>query len=460
MNFKLRLALPFTLFVAILLTISSFVIYLLYNNYRESSFLAQVKAEGHLFNDELSRLKKQGDSSSPLLAGLMHTGRVSDERIIILNPAGKIITKLPDTLHFIISPDIFEKIKKQKEYYWTSDNDYQNAGFVLENSQDVLVAAGFDKAGFKKLSNLRLILFFGLIGGVFITALVSFFLVRQVLMPLTKLSAQIKRTTFQNLTQRIAVTDARNEINDIARNFNSMLERLSRAFEFQKSFVYHASHELRTPLATMLSQTESALNQNLSEAAYKKLLVSLKEDQQELIELTNSLLMVSQFDQAEPIQNWPRLRIDEVLYETISICKRMFPGLVVNMSFGTMPETDDDFVIEGNEALLKSAFSNIIKNANLYSIDQKVDITLESYGDTILVHFDNKGTQLPADEKENIMTPFFRGGNALKTKGYGLGLSIVHRFITLHKGTITYTPVSNDINRFTITMNKAKPRVG
>ena len=53
------------------------------------------------------------------------------------------------------------------------------------------------------------------------------------------------------------------------------------------------------------------------------------------------------------------------------------------------------------------------------------------------------------------MTPFFRGGNAAKTKGYGLGLAIVQRFISIHKGTVTYTPIANDVNRFTITLNKA-----
>ncbi|MDE3254132.1 MAG: sensor histidine kinase, partial [Bacteroidota bacterium] len=146
--------------------------------------------------------------------------------------------------------------------------------------------------------------------------------------------------------------------------------------------------------------------------------------------------------------------------EAIGISKRMFPELTVNMSFGTLPENDDDFLIRGNESLLKSVFINLIKNAFLYSINQKVEITLESDGQTIFVHFDNAGTQLTADEKENILTPFFRGGNAVKTKGYGLGLAIVFRFITIHKGTITYTPIANDVNRFSITLNKAvTPRV-
>ena len=120
-----------------------------------------------------------------------------------------------------------------------------------------------------------------------------------------------------------------------------------------------------------------------------------------------------------------------------------------------MPENDADFIILGNETLLKSAFFNLIKNAFLYSVDHVVLITVESQGNSVLVHFDNKGMQLPADEKENIMQPFFRGSNALRTKGYGLGLSIVHRFITIHNGSVIYTPISNDINRFTVAFENA-----
>lgn len=455
MNLKLRFALLFTFLVALILAISSLTIYLLYYSYRESEFFERVKTEGLQFHNVSSLLANPGDLPSKMFTSILHNNTVYDERIVSLDSLGNLVSKVPDTLHFFISRPVLDRIREKKTYFWYSENNYQNVGLLLNEGKKILITSGVDKSGLKKLSNLRVILFLVFIGGMLVTAFLSFFFVRQVFMPLTRLSMQMNKTTFQNLGHRIEITNDKSEVNDIARNFNNMLERLGRAFEFQKSFTYHASHELRTPLATMLSQTELALGKELTVEGYKKVLLSLKEDQHELIELTNSLLTISQFDQADQLYSWPLLRIDEVLYESISISKRMFPELAVNMSFGTLPENDDDFVIRGNESLLKSVFTNLIKNAFLYSINQKVDITLESDGQTIFVHFDNEGTQLTADEKENILTPFFRGGNAAKTKGYGLGLAIVFRFITIHKGTITYTPIANDVNRFTITLNKA-----
>ncbi|MGG2305127.1 HAMP domain-containing protein, partial [Salmonella enterica] len=68
----------------------------------------------------------------------------------------------------------------------------------------------------------------------------------EALKPLVRLSLQMKRTTEQNLSERIDVPSSRDEISQIAKNFNAMLERLRKAFFFQKNFVQHASHELRT----------------------------------------------------------------------------------------------------------------------------------------------------------------------------------------------------------------------
>ncbi len=460
MNLKLRFALLFTLFVAVILIISSGTIYFLYYSYRESEFFERVKNEGLEFHNTIKNRALLRDPDSALYSHLRHNSTVYDERVVIMDLNGRVLHRLPDTLQFRVDPAILEKIKKHEEYLWHDERRYQYVGSLLKGTREVLVSAGYDSPGFEKLYNLRIILIAVLVGALLVTAFVSFVFVREAFMPLKRLSMQMKHTSFPNLSQRLPVGNSRDEISDIARNFNGMLERLNGAFDFQKSFVYHASHELRTPLATMLSETESALGKKLSVEEYNRVLISLKEEQQELIELTNSLLVISQSEEMGYIQGWPMVRIDEVLYDAVSHAKKMFPALAVDMVFGAMPENAEDLLVRANESLLKSVFVNLVKNAFMYSIDQKVKITLEAAGETILIHFDNTGTQLPADEKENIMSPFFRGGNALKTKGYGLGLAIVHRFITLHKGTVTYMPISNDVNRFTITINKAPASQG
>jgi signal transduction histidine kinase len=457
MSLKLRFALLFSFFVTIILLISFATIYFLYFNYRESEFFERLEREGLAFHHFMKDEDGLHQHSLQAFNNILHYSTIYDERVILLDTDGKVLQRIPDTAHIRVDQGQLANIRQKQIFYWYGNGGYQYIGLVLPNNTGILLAGGYDQVGMKKLVTLRTILLLVLVGALFFTAFMSFIFVREAFHPLKRLSEQMQQTTMQDLgNRRLAVGRAKDEINDIARNYNAMLERLSANFDFQKSFVFHASHEFRTPLATMLSETESALSKEMSPAEYKKVLLSLKEEQQDLIELTNSLLLISQSEDMGYTRNWPMLRIDEVLYDTISQARKMFRELKVDMEFLTLPESPDDFIVQGNEILLRSMFLNLIKNAYMYSIDKQVKILLESAGDTILVHFDNTGMQLPADEKENILLPFFRGGNALRTKGYGLGLAIVARFISIHKGTITYTPIANNSNRFTITLSRAK----
>lgn len=287
------------------------------------------------------------------------------------------------------------------------------------------------------------------IAGLLFTLIFSFFVVRQIFKPLSKLGEQIKRTTELNLFERVSIDKKNHEVNQIARNFNAMLERLHQAFESEKSFVHHASHELRTPLASMLAQTESALRKDLSKEEYKKLLESLKEDQSGLIDLTNSLLLLSQYEKIQSSDKWPLTRVDEVLYDTISNAKKMLQGVDIDLEFANIPDDENGLMIKGNEALLKVAFNNLIKNAWQYSTDKKIIVTIDATAEFINVHFDNRGNILTDSEIEKLKVPFFRGSNSKDIKGFGLGLSIVDRIVMLHHGNFKYSLADKNTNRFT-----------
>lgn len=459
MNLKLRFALLFTGFVAIILFLSCITIYVLFSSSRQEDYYQHVSKEGIEVHNVFMDVRKENPEVAYKLAKEVHDKSLYNERLLIVDSTGRDIFRFPDS---ISSASLFislEELEKRKAYRYEDSDSYQGVAIFMPKTRSYIYVSGFDLQGFQKLRNLKIILITVFFGALLISSVISFVFVKEAVRPLKELGLQMQKTTVQNLVERVKETSAKDEINEIARNFNGMLERLSKAFEFQKSFVYHASHELRTPLATMLSETEAALNKEPDAENFRKVLLSLKEEQQEMIELTNSLLLISQFEHISYGEDWRLLRIDEVLYETVSISKKLFPDMMVNIDFAQLPERDDDFTIMGNESLLKSAFSNLVKNAYSYSVDQKVSIIIDSEGESILVHVDNKGMQLLSEEKESMMVPFFRGGNALRTKGYGLGLSIVYRIISIHKGTVTYTPVSNDSNRFTVMLYKASAAV-
>lgn len=450
MNLKVRVAIFFTFFVALILLISTSTIYFLYQNFRQDDFYMRLKSHCiAILND----YQEQKDNSTILNIKKSSVRTLYNEQVLLINLTEKILYQETDTIKFDINSVDFKKIKSQKEYRFEHDKS-ECLGIYNEELGIYIIGSAIDRTGFRKLQNLSFILLIVLAGGILITVFFSFFVVQQAFRPLSRLNLQIQQTTVTNMTTKVDEGTGKDEIQQIAKNFNAMLDRLIVSFENQKSFVQHASHELRTPLTTMLAQTESALNQTLSSEEYKKVLISLQEEQTELIELTNSLLILSQYEQIDNSIPLPSLRLDELLYESMEECQRLYNNISLSIEFENEPSDERELVILGNDVLIKSAFRNLIKNAYLYSPDKRVSIFIKTSNNDVCITFINKGTIIKEAEIEKMFIPFFRGENARDVKGYGLGMSIIKRVVEIHNGNLVYTPIDMDINKFAIYFTK------
>ena len=83
-------------------------------------------------------------------------------------------------------------------------------------------------------------------------------------------------------------------------------------------------------------------------------------------------------------------------------------------------------------------------------------INIDAQASGMCINFENTGKQLSDDEMQRLFIPFFRGENSVHKKGFGLGLSIVQRIVSLHKGTVRYTAVNERVNRFSLIFPKEK----
>lgn len=453
MRVRIRFVLTLTLVVSAILATSFFIIYTLYAQNRKSDFDNRLWA--HAYNAYRNQFKIV-DTNQTVLSKLSYylPGSPTELNSVIIDSAYHIVASQPKKLVYKVDTATLVTIKEAKEFYFSKDT-LQNVGlyFNQPGNEHYVIATGYDKYGLNRLYSLKLTMIYVSIGCIIIMVLFTFLYVMIVTKPLVSLSIQMRKVSENNLKQRVNVGkgDPRhNEIVRIAKNFNGMLERLERAFTMQKNFVHHASHDLRTPLATMLSQTESALRRDLTPQESRKVLESLKEDQQGMIELTNALLLLSQYENINYTAGWPEVRVDEVMYDSIVSMHKMFPGITINFDFFADDVQEGYLYIKGNEVLLRSAFVNLLKNGIKYSDNNKVGITMQPEADKITISFENKGPILQPEEAERMFFPFFRGENAQQKKGFGLGLSIVKRIVELHRCEISYTVKEGNINCFTL----------
>lgn len=450
MKLKQRFALLFTLFVAIILFISCITIYILYRDYRTEDYYRRLHIEGQKLFDEYVdlRINHKQDLTEKLNAE--HKNILNSEIIVICDTAQNIIFKKPDTLNFFINKTLLKNVAANNDYQFKDDNNYQHIGFYVSEVGVYVFVSAFDKIGLQRLQQMGYILIFVFIGGLFLTVVLSLFFVNQALKPLTELSLQMQKINASNLFEHLPEITVNDELQQITGSFNKMLNRLNNAFETQRSFVHNASHELRTPLTVMLSQTEAALNKNISPEEVKILLRSLKEDQLSLIELTNSLLLLSQYEKLPSFNSLPLIRIDEVIFEAIATTQKIYPSANISLSFKEHPANEKQLMLPISDALLKAAFINLIKNAVIYSFNKKVDINIENTGTQIIINIENNGQLIAQKDIQNLMQPFFRSDNAVKIKGFGLGLSIAKRIIDIHDGQLIYNPIEPNINRFSV----------
>ena len=103
----------------------------------------------------------------------------------------------------------------------------------------------------------------------------------------------------------------------------------------------------------------------------------------------------------------------------------------------------DEFLVEGDPELLRSAVENVIRNATRYTAEgTTVEVRLErqqsAKGEEVVVRVLDSGPGVPDEALQKIFEPFYRLDDARnrQTGGAGLGLSIADRAIRLHGGQL------------------------
>jgi two-component system sensor histidine kinase ArlS len=96
------------------------------------------------------------------------------------------------------------------------------------------------------------------------------------------------------------------------------------------------------------------------------------------------------------------------------------------------------------------AIMNLVKNAVNYSGKENPAIAIAAAGKDVHINIVNDGPVIAPDEQAKLFKHSFRGKNSTGLKGFGLGLVLAHRIVSIHKGTLVYTIDGQHHNCFTL----------
>lgn len=106
--------------------------------------------------------------------------------------------------------------------------------------------------------------------------------------------------------------------------------------------------------------------------------------------------------------------------------------------------------VNGNPILLKMMFRNLIENACKYAEDNKAIIRIALQASKLSIHIANDGQTVSPSEQSQLFNPLFRASNAIDSRGFGVGLSIVKRIAEYHHASVQYSINEKGENQFSV----------
>lgn len=447
MTLKNRISLLVSLLFTILFGLASTLIFVLYSNFRKEEFRDRLQIKA-LSNIKLLVNVKEVDDKLLKMIDQNSINKLYDEKTLVFDSNYKLIYSSIDDAKINWSIDDLKYLKKNKTFF-KQQGDYEVYGVFYDTKDRDFYAliSATDDYGKRKLLFLRYTL---VISYIFFTCLcwvLTSFMVRKAISPLSVFHQKIKNINENNLDTRVASQNNKNEIDLLANEFNFMMDRIEISYQKQKEFTAHASHELRTPLSRITSQIENSIADPATSEKGKSFLKTILSDINQLTALINSLLILSKVDNKKN-ENKEVHRMDEILFSAIENLNISYPEFLILFEIEENSNLDTALEINGNKNLLEIALTNILKNACVYSDNKQAKVIISTQNDQLVLSISNTGETLNEEEQKNLFQPFMRGKNSKGTSGFGLGLRIVQRILTLHNASIIYSVPSINTNLF------------
>lgn len=275
------------------------------------------------------------------------------------------------------------------------------------------------------------LLVLGAIGGFLFSAVLAWNLTR----PMRQMRSGFDRVAQGDLDVRLypVMKNRRDELGDMARDFDSMVERLKLLVGAREALLHDVSHELRTPLAR-LQLAIGLARQNPQNVENELKRIELESER--LDKMIGELLTLSRTD-ATGISDEEYFDLYGLLEAVVSdvTYEAQVPG--VEIALDASEQAREMSTVKGNSELMRRAVENIIRNALRFSKQgQRIEVGLFYTEGELLIQVNDQGPGVDEDKLSSIFDPFVRVKSASSGKGYGLGLAIARKVVNAHGGTI------------------------
>jgi len=273
--------------------------------------------------------------------------------------------------------------------------------------------------------SIGLMLLLGVLGG----GLIS----RNLVARLDSINRTSREIVAGNLSRRIPITRAGDELDALAQDLNHMLDRNERLMRGMRDVTDSIAHDLRTPLNRLRNRLEALQLQIDPESEMSQEVDAAVGDTDRLIQTFNALLLIAEAEAGAVREAMERVDLPHViegvaeLYEPLAEEK----GLTLAIAPGRAAP------IRGNVRLISQALANLVDNAIKYTPEGgQIRIAAEDRPQGVALSVADTGPGIPTTERGHVLERFVRLEESRNSPGTGLGLSLVAAVARMHEARL------------------------
>lgn len=268
--------------------------------------------------------------------------------------------------------------------------------------------------------------------------------------PVKRILDALSKITAGDFSVRIKPIHKRRAFNEydlIIEDINKMAEELSTTETLKTDFISNVSHEIKTPLSVIHNYSAMLQNKSLSEEERIECARRLKEASKKLSDLISGILKLNKLENQQIFPEAKEFNLSEQLCQALLLYEEQWEEKRLEIE----TDLDDSIVIEGDEELFLTVWSNLISNAVKFTPDGgKISVKLCKQGNLALVSIADNGCGMTKETGKRIFEKFYQGDISRATEGNGLGLALVKRIIDITRSEITVESEPDKGSTFTV----------
>jgi len=287
---------------------------------------------------------------------------------------------------------------------------------------------------------------------VFLAALLGYWLSGRSLAPVNRIIATAESIGAQNLSKRLDVPRAKDELQRLTLTLNAMLARIESSFNKIKQFTADASHDLRTPVAVIRTSAELALRKPRTPVEYREALHNILSTSVETSELLENLLSLARTDAGALSVELRPLELGLHVRKVQQHAVLLSADKALEIQLQTPP---DPVWVKADALSLDRLLLILVDNAIKYTPrGGHCEIALSQDGDNARISVSDSGIGIAREDLQHVFDRFYRADRARSknVRGAGLGLAIARWITDIHGGKIAVESVPGAGSTFRVSL--------